>query len=203
MSKDQLQEQVKLLQNVDLSNARNDAVFATWLFQQVDAENAKLKQSFTALLASTQCAANLAKEKQLKVEAKLKSTQKTNHILQKHLARIPDIKATAAKLAKSHANKENHVLNLKSKGAYHPKACELAHALTAAGCSQKYVSTVIQTVCQHADVTVQGQMSRHTVKLATEEGRIMAEIQLAHELIHTKGNFSILYLSIFTKIKLN
>jgi hypothetical protein len=169
----------------------------------VDAENAKLKQSFTALLASTQRAANLAKEKQLKVEAKLKSTQKTNHILQKHLARIPDIKATAAKLAKSHANKENRVLNLKSKGAYHPKARELARALTAAGCSQKYVSTVIQTVCQHAGVTVRGQMSRRTVKRAIEEGGIMAEIQLAHELIHTKGNFSILYLSIFTKMTLN
>jgi hypothetical protein len=31
----------------------------------------------------------------------------------------------------------------------------------------------------------------------------MAEIQLAHELIHTKGNFNILYLLIFTKITLN
>ena len=169
----------------------------------MDAENAKLKQSFTALLASTQCAANLAKEKQLKVEAKIKSAQKTNHILQKHLARIPDIKATAAKLAKSRANKENRVLNLKSEGPYHPKAHELARALTAAGCSQKFVSTVIQTVCQHAGVTVQGQMSRRTVKRAIEEGGIMAEIQLAHELIHTKGNFSILYLSIFAKMTLN
>jgi len=135
VSKDQLQEQVKLLQNVDLPNAQNDAVFATQLFQQANAENVKLKQSFTSLLASTQCAANLAKEKQLKVEAKLKSAQKTNHILQKHLACIPDIKATAAKIAKNCANKENHVLNLKSKGAYHPKARELACALTAAGCS--------------------------------------------------------------------
>ena len=58
----------------------------------MDAANAKLKQSFTSLLASTQCAVNLAKEKQLKVEAKIKSTRKTNRILQKHLARIPDIK---------------------------------------------------------------------------------------------------------------
>ena len=39
--------------------------------------------------------------------------------------------------------------------------------------------------------------------MSIEEGGIMAEIQLAHELIHTKGNFSILYLSIFTKITLN
>ena len=139
---------------MDLPNAQNGAVIATWLFQQVDAENAKLKQSFTSLLASTQHAVNLAKEKQLKVEAKLKSAGRTNHTLQKCLARIPDIKATASKRAKSHANKENLILNLKSKGAYHPKARELAHALTAAGCSQKYVSTVIQTVCQHAGVTV-------------------------------------------------
>jgi hypothetical protein len=63
------------------------------------------------------------------------------------LARIPDNKATAAKIAKNCANKENHVLNLKSKGAYHPKACELACTLTAAGCFKKYVSTIIQTVC--------------------------------------------------------
>jgi hypothetical protein len=61
VSKNQLQEQVKLLQNVDLPNARNDAVLATRLFQQVDAENAKLKQSFTSLIASTQRAASLAK----------------------------------------------------------------------------------------------------------------------------------------------
>jgi hypothetical protein len=147
VSKDQLWEQVKLLQNVDLPNARNDAVFAIQLFQQTNAENMKLKQSFSSLLASTQHAANLAKEKQLKVEAKLKSAQKTNCILQKRLARIPDIKATAAKIAKNCANKENCVLNLKSKGAYHPKACELACALIVAGCSQKYVSTIIQTVC--------------------------------------------------------
>jgi hypothetical protein len=190
-SKNQLQEQVKLLQNVDLPNAWNDAVLATRLFQQVDAENAKLKQSFTSLIASTQHAASLAKEKQFKVEAKLKSAQKTNHILQKCLACIPDIKSTAAKHARNHANKENCVLDLKSKGAYHPKARVL------------YVSTVIQTVCQHAGVTVQGQMSRCTVKRAIEEGGIMAEIQLAHELIHTKGNFSILYLSFFTKMTLN
>jgi hypothetical protein len=31
----------------------------------------------------------------------------------------------------------------------------------------------------------------------------MAEIQLAHEFIHTKGDFSILYLLIFTKMTLN
>jgi hypothetical protein len=203
VSKNQLREQVKLLQNMDLPNARNDAVLATRLFQQADAENAKLKQSFTSLLASTQCTANLAKEKQLKVEARLKSAQKTNHILQKHLARIPDIKSTAAKRAKNSANKENCVLDLKSKGAYHPKARELAHALTVAGSSQKYVSTVIQTVCQHAGVTVRGQMSRRTVKRAIEEGGIMAEIQLGHELTHTKGNFSILYLLFFTKMTLN
>jgi hypothetical protein len=43
--------------------------------------NVKLKQSFTSLLASTQCAANLTKEKQFKVETKLKLAQKTNHIL--------------------------------------------------------------------------------------------------------------------------
>jgi uncharacterized protein YydD (DUF2326 family) len=85
---------------VDLSNAQNDTVFATQLFQQANAENMKLKQSFTTLLASTQCAANLAKEKQLKVEAKLKLAQKTNHIMQKHLTCVPDIKATAAKIAK-------------------------------------------------------------------------------------------------------
>ena|ERR1700720_3229525 len=46
-------------------------------------------------------------------------------------------------------------------------------------------------------------MSRRTVKQAIEEGGIMAEIQLAHELIHTKGNLNILYLLIFAKIMLN
>src|SRR5882762_8619304 len=46
-------------------------------------------------------------------------------------------------------------------------------------------------------------MSRHTVKQAIKEGGIMTEIQLAHELIHTKGNFFILYLLIFTKMTLN
>jgi hypothetical protein len=101
VSKDQLQEQVKLLQNVDLPNAQNDAVFATQLFQQVNAKNMKFKQSFISLLAIIHCAANLAKEKQLKVEAKLKSAQKTNHILQKCLAHIPNIKATAVKIAKN------------------------------------------------------------------------------------------------------
>ena len=120
---------------MDLPHAWNDAVLATQLFWQVNAENMKLKQSFTSLLASTQCVANIAKEKQLNMEAKLKSAQKTNHIFQKHLAHIPDIKAAVAKIAKNHANKENHVLNLKSKGAYHSKAHELAHAFTAAGCS--------------------------------------------------------------------
>lgn len=186
-SKKKLEKNIKLLQSVELPNAKGDAARAIQLLEQTRSTNMHLKHDLSQLLEKCTLEASKTKAKQADVKAKLLASKLNCRNLQKRCNRIPEIKAKAAKKARIHANKENRTHKLLHKGVYSPQARDLARTLVAAGCSQQYVGNVIHAVCKNAGVAVQGSMSRRTVSRAILEGGIAAQIQIGHELAQAEG----------------
>jgi len=182
-----LEKNIKLLQSVELPNAKGDAARAIQLLEQTRSTNMHLKHDLSQLLEKCTLEASKTKAKQADVKAKLLASKLNCRNLQKRCNRIPEIKAKAAKKARIHANKENRTHKLHHKGVYSPQARDLARTLVAAGCSQQYVGNVIHAVCKNAGVAVQGSMSRRTVSRAILEGGIAAQIQVGHELAQAEG----------------
>jgi hypothetical protein len=187
VSKQKLQEQIKLLKSADFSIDGKNAKQAINLLQGATVENTHLKSQLSQLLDKCSVEAQNSKSKQSELQAKLSNTRAQLKTFKKRCDRMPDIQAKAIKKARDHANKENKTHKLLHKGIYSPQARQLARELVAAGCSQDYVGRVIQTVCGAAGVTVKDHMSRRTVARSILEGQVAAQIQIGHELAQTKG----------------
>jgi hypothetical protein len=186
-TKKKLEEQIKLLQSVELPNAKGDATRAIQLLEQTRSNNENLKHELSRLLERCTLEASKTKATQAEFKIKLARSKKESQNLQKRCNRMPEIKAKAVEKARICANKENRTHKLLHKGSYSPQARDLARTLVAAGCSREYVGNVIHAVCKSAGVAVQGNMSRRTVSRAILEGGIAAQIQIGHELAQAQG----------------
>jgi hypothetical protein len=186
-SKKKLEKHIKLLQSVELPNAKGDAARAIQLLEQTRSENGHLQLKLSQLMDRCANAATQNEAKHSEFRSKLAASQKEKSKLQKCYNRFPEIKSKAVKRARDDANKENRTHSLLHKGTYSAESRHLARLLTKAGCSREYVGSVIQAVCQSAGITVKGKMSRRTVSRAILEGGIAAKIQLGYEVTQAKG----------------
>jgi len=117
-SKMKLEKHIKLLQSVELPNAKGDAAQAIQLLEQTRSEKAHLGLELSQLMDRCAIAATQNKAKHYELKQKLAASQKRATNLQKCYNQFPSIKLKAVKKARDDANKENRTYNMLHKGTY-------------------------------------------------------------------------------------
>ena len=101
-----MEKHIKLLQSVELPNAKGDAARAIQLLEQTRCEKGHLQLKLSQLMDRCANTATQNEAKHSELGSKLAASQKEKSKLQKCYNRFPEIKSKAVKQARDEANRK-------------------------------------------------------------------------------------------------